>query len=100
MLEILHFMAAPFAACVVLVVIHSYLGLHILLRGVIFVDLALAQIAAFGSVLAVVVAHQEPGTPASYTFSLAATLIGAGIFSLTRMRRGKVPQEAGSEPME
>ena len=48
MREMLEFMAAPFAACVVLVGIHAYLGLHVLLRGVIFVDLALAQIAALG----------------------------------------------------
>lgn len=94
MLEILQFMAAPFAACVVLIAIHGYLGLHVLLREVIFVDLALAQIAALGSVVALVAAHQEPGSPASYAFSLGATLVGAAIFSLTRMRRGRVPQEA------
>lgn len=93
MLDILEFMAAPFAACVVLVGLHAYLGLHVLLRGIIFVDLALAQIAALGTVVALVLGH-EPGTPASLTFSLAATFVGAAIFSATRMRRGKVPQEA------
>ena len=45
-MDALEFMAAPFAACLVLVGIHAYLGLHVLLREVIFVDLALAQIAA------------------------------------------------------
>ncbi|MDH3744326.1 MAG: metal ABC transporter permease [Acidobacteriota bacterium] len=94
MLEILEFMAAPFAACVILVGIHAYLGLHVLLREVIFVDLALAQIAAFGSVVALVVAHQEPGTLAAYTFSLGATVVGAAIFASTRMRENRVPQEA------
>jgi len=93
MLDILQFMAAPFAACLVLVGIHAYMGLHILLRGVIFVDLALAQIAAFGTVVAVVAGH-EPGTAAAYAFSLGATIVGAAIFSLTRQRRGTVPQEA------
>jgi zinc/manganese transport system permease protein len=93
MLEILQFMAAPFAACLVLVGIHAYMGLHVLLRGVIFVDLALAQIAAFGTVVAVVSGH-EPGTTAAYAFSLGATIVGAAIFSLTRQRRGTVPQEA------
>jgi zinc/manganese transport system permease protein len=93
MIDILQFMAAPFAACLVLVGIHAYMGLHVLLRGVIFVDLALAQIAAFGTVVAVVSGH-EPGTPAAYAFSLGATIIGAAIFSLTRQRRGTVPQEA------
>jgi zinc/manganese transport system permease protein len=93
MLDILQFMAAPFAACLVLVGIHAYMGLHVLLRGVIFVDLALAQIAAFGTVVAVVSGH-EPGTAAAYAFSMGATVVGAAIFSLTRQRRGTVPQEA------
>lgn len=52
MLDMLVFMAAPFAACLILVGVHGYLGLHVLLRQVIFVDLALAQIAAFGAVVA------------------------------------------------
>ncbi|MCP4204583.1 MAG: metal ABC transporter permease [bacterium] len=93
-MEALEFMAAPFAACLVLVVIHAYLGLHVLLREVIFVDLALAQIAALGSVVALAVTGHPPGTPASYTFSLGFALVGAAIFSLTRMRHGRVPQEA------
>jgi zinc/manganese transport system permease protein len=93
MLEMLEFMAAPFAACVVLVGIHAYLGLHVLLRGVIFVDLALAQIAALGTVIALVSGH-PPGSYASITFALGATILGAAIFSITRMRSGKIPQEA------
>jgi zinc/manganese transport system permease protein len=93
MLEMLEFMAAPFAACVVLVGIHAYLGLHVLLRGVIFVDLALAQIAALGTVIALVAGH-PPGSFASITFSLGATILGAAIFSMTRMRSSKIPQEA------
>ena len=44
----LSLMAAPFAACVVLVGIHAYLGMHVIQRKVIFVDLALAQLAALG----------------------------------------------------
>lgn len=93
-MEALEFMAAPFLACIVLAVIHAYLGLHVLLRGVIFVDLALAQIAALGSVVALAVAGQAPGTTTSYVFSLGFALIGAAVFSLSRMRRGLVPQEA------
>ena len=93
MTDALLFMAAPFVACLVLVGIHAYMGLHILLRGVIFVDLALAQIAALGTVVAVVLGH-APGSPPAYAFSLGATVLGAAIFSLTRSRRGTVPQEA------
>ena len=93
MIEVLHFLAAPFAACLVLVAILGYFGLHVLLREVIFVDLALAQIAAMGAVVAFIFGH-EPGSKASFTFSLAAALVGAAIFSWSRMRQGKVPQEA------
>jgi zinc/manganese transport system permease protein len=46
--EALTFLAAPFAMCLILAGIHCYLGLHVLARGVIFVDLSLAQVAAFG----------------------------------------------------
>ncbi|MFL6195227.1 MAG: metal ABC transporter permease [Thermoanaerobaculia bacterium] len=95
MLEMFQFMAAPFAACLILVGIHGYLGLHVLRRQVIFVDLALAQIAGLGAVVALIRGH-EPGSPASFAYSLGATVFGAFIFSLTRSRNheGKVPQEA------
>jgi len=95
MLEMLQFMAAPFAACLILVGIHGYLGLHVLLRQVIFVDLALAQIAALGTVVAFLFGHQ-PGSAASFSYSLGAAICGALIFSFTRSRHHdrKVPQEA------
>jgi zinc/manganese transport system permease protein len=94
MLDLITFMAAPFAACLVLVAILGYFGLHVLLRQVIFVDLALAQIAALGTVIALLAGH-EPGTAASFVYSLAATVLGAGIFTITRPGRHEaVPQEA------
>ncbi len=93
MLDALTFLAAPFAACVVLVAILGYLGLHVLLRKVIFVDLALAQIAAMGSVVAFFFGH-EPGSATSFAFSLGAAVVGAAIFTFSRARREKVPQEA------
>jgi zinc/manganese transport system permease protein len=93
MLEILQFLAAPFAICMVLVAVLGYLGLHVLLRKVIFVDLALAQIAAMGAVVAFVFGH-EPGSLASFAYSLGAAILGAAIFTLSRARREKVPQEA------
>ncbi len=95
MLEMLAFMAAPFAACLILVGIHGYLGLHVLLRQVIFVDLALAQIAALGAVVAFVLGHPV-GSAASFAYSLGAAVLGALIFSFTRTRthESKVPQEA------
>jgi len=86
-------MALPFAECLVLVGIHSYLGLHVLRRQVIFVDLALAQIAALGTTIAFLF-HIDPLSKGAYVFSLAATILGAAVFSLTRFRREKIPQEA------
>ena len=93
MLDALSFLAAPFAACVILVAALGYLGLHVLLRQVIFVDLALAQIAALGAVVAFFFGH-EPGTLPSTLFSLAAATLGAAIFAASRTRRERVPQEA------
>ena len=90
--DILAFLAAPFLACVILVGIHGYLGLHVLRREVIFVDLALAQIAAFGAVVAFLFGHAL-GTPGAFAFSLGATVLGAAVFSWTRTH-GRVPQEA------
>ena len=93
MLDMLSFLAAPFAACVVLVGALGYLGLHVLLRKVIFVDLALAQIAALGAVVAFYFGH-EPGSLQSTLFSLTAAILGAAIFAGSRVRRERVPQEA------
>ena len=86
-------MALPFAECLVLVGIHSYLGLHVLRRQVIFVDLALAQIAALGTTIAFLF-HIDPLSKGAYVFSLLATFLGAAVFSLTRFRRERIPQEA------
>lgn len=83
MLEI---MLPAFAAAVILVGIHAYLGIHILARGVIFVDLALAQIAALGAITGVLLGF-ELHTAGSYFASLLATFIGAGVFSLTRGKK-------------
>ena len=89
----LRWMLPPLAMCLVLVGIHGYLGIHVLLRKVIFVDLALAQIAALGAVVAFLNGHQ-PGSPASFAYSLGAAVLGALIFSFTRTRETRVPQEA------
>ncbi|MFQ5537202.1 MAG: metal ABC transporter permease [Gemmatimonadota bacterium] len=83
----------PFAAAMAILLIHVYFGLHIIQREVIFVDLALAQIAALGSTVAFLVGAQH-GSLEAYGFSLAFTLVGALIFSLSRMEDSPVPQEA------
>ncbi len=83
----------PLLACLILTGMHAWLGIHILSRGVIFVDLALAQIAALGAMTGILFGI-EPGTPLSYVFALGFTLVGALVFSLTRFEKSKIPQEA------
>lgn len=83
----------PFIACLVLTGIHTYLGLHVVSRGVIFVDLALAQIAALGATFAFLLGYDPKGTQ-GYLYSLLFTFVGAAIFSISRLRDQRVPQEA------
>lgn len=90
----LELMLPPFVACMVLVAIHSYLGLHIIAREVIFVDLSLAQMAALGTVVALLVGV-APDSRTAYFFALGFTAVGAALFALTRTSgKGRVPQEA------
>ncbi|MBZ5654779.1 MAG: metal ABC transporter permease [Acidobacteriia bacterium] len=92
-MEILPFLFWPFVASLILTGIHAYLGVHVVERGVIFVDLALAQIAALGATIAILLGVSPHGRGA-YFLSLAFTFLGAGIFSVARTRRGHIPQEA------
>ncbi|HZD05806.1 MAG TPA: metal ABC transporter permease, partial [Longimicrobiales bacterium] len=73
--------------------LHAYLGLHILAREIIFVDLAFAQIAALGTTFGLLFGV-EVGTPLSVLGALGFTLVGALLFSFTRMEDSPVPQEA------
>ena len=88
-------MIPPFVACMVLVAMLSYLGLHVIAREVIFVDLSLAQMAALGGLTALLV-HVAPDSGTAYLFALLATALGAFVFALTRTSgaKGRVPQEA------
>jgi zinc/manganese transport system permease protein len=95
-MTILSFLAAPFVASLVIAGIHAYLGVHVVERGVIFVDLSLAQIAAFGSTIAILLPWfgGDPHGPAVYWISLLFTFIGAAIFSTIRSSHARIPQEA------
>ena len=94
--QVLEFLAAPFAASLILTGIHSYLGLHVVERGVIFVDLSLAQIAALGGTIALLMPMSggDPHAPAVYWVSLLFTFAGAAVFALVRGRQARIPQEA------
>jgi zinc/manganese transport system permease protein len=92
-MEILSFLLAPFLASLILTGIHAYLGVHVVERGVIFVDLALAQIAALGATIAVLIGMDPHGQEA-YWLSLGFTFVGAAIFTFARTRRSHIPLEA------
>jgi zinc/manganese transport system permease protein len=89
----LSFLLPPFVASLILTGIHAYLGVHVVERGVIFVDLSLAQIAALGTTIAVLYGI-EPHGDAAYVVSLAFTFLGAAVFSTIRGHRARIPQEA------
>jgi zinc/manganese transport system permease protein len=91
---ILEFLVLPFLTGLVLTGIHAYLGVHVVERGVIFVDLSLAQIAALGTTVAFLAGY-DLHSGVSYFWSLGFTIVGAAIFSLTRVHREtRIPQEA------
>ena len=89
----LQILLPAFLACLVLTGIHAYLGLHVLAREVIFIDIALAQIAAFGAAVASLYGL-ETHSRGSYAWSLGFTLVGAVIFAATRGVKHKIPIEA------
>ncbi len=93
MIEVLAVLWPPFLVAVCLVGIHTYFGMQVLARRVIFVDLALAQIAAFGATVAFMLGHPAQ-SPAAYAYSLAFTLLAAVLLALTRGWDARVPQEA------
>jgi zinc/manganese transport system permease protein len=91
----LKWMLIPFLACLVLSINHVYLGIHVIARKVIFVDLALAQIAALGATYALTLGYDPYGDSLKVSlFSLAFTFAGATAFAIARMRKERVPQEA------
>jgi zinc/manganese transport system permease protein len=93
MAELLSLMKWPLIASLILPWLLVYLGLHIVRRGVIFVDLALAQTAAFGTCMAMVFGYDVHDWQ-SYAFSLGFTFVGAVLLTFTRSKNQRVPQEA------
>ena len=94
--DVLQFLLPAFVASLVIAGIHAYLGVHVVERGVIFVDLSLAQIAALGAAIAILLPFTggDPHAPFVYWISLAFTFIGAAIFATIRVRHARIPQEA------
>ena len=87
------FLAPPIVACIILAGILSYYGNHILSRGIIFIDIAVAQIAALGTMIGILLGFAESSVNAqlvSYSF----TIIILAVFSFMRVRKQVLPQEA------
>jgi zinc/manganese transport system permease protein len=93
MIEPLIFLLPAFLVAVCLVGIHVYFGIQVLARQVIFVDLALAQVAALGATVAFMLGHSAQ-SPATYGYSLGFTLLAAVLLAFTRAWGTRVPQEA------
>ena len=95
-MTMLTFLAAPFVASLVIAGIHAYLGVHVVERGVIFVDLSLAQFAAFGAAIGLLLPFTggDPHSTSVSWISLGFTLVGAVLFSTIRGQRSRIPQEA------
>ena len=112
----------PFMACMVIAALHCYMGLHVIRRGVIFVDLSLAQVAALGGAVAVLIGpelpnwfpsffedpaaahghvhaadivdeHEHGGGALGYALSLVFAFLGAALFSVGRFKDNRVPHE-------
>lgn len=93
-MSIFQLLLPAFVASLILTGIHAYLGVHVVERGVIFVDLSLAQIAALGSTVAYLLGNDLHSTTA-YLYSLGFTFLGAAIFAFSRVhRKTRIPQEA------
>lgn len=91
--EFLSVMGPALVASLLLTAIYVYFGIHIVQRGVIFVDLSLAQVAAMGTTFAFLLGYPLEGVEA-YLFSLAFAFLGSVVFTLTRAKEETVPQEA------
>src|SRR5437588_8162761 len=83
----------PIVACILLPWLLVYLGLHVVQRGIIFIDIAMAQMASLGICLAVLL-HLDLESWTTFSIALAFTLVGAAVFSVTGKRASQIPQEA------
>lgn len=94
MTEVISLQGLPFLACAAMLAILSHIGIHVLKREVIFIDIALAQIAAVGAIAAHVLFHMHEGSIYAHGLSLAATLVAAAFFAVVRRRVAEIPLEA------
>ncbi len=94
LMDVIIFFLPPFVACVALVGIHAYLGIHVIEREIIFIDIALAQIAAVGATMAHIFWGAEENSWLVYLFSLGFTILAALFFTKVKKRVKQISQEA------
>lgn len=94
MSDLIEMLALPFLACLLMGSLLSYLGIHVLKREVIFIDIAVAQVAAIGALAAHLLFHVEEDSLVSYLVSLACVLGIAGFYSQARHRVSEISVEA------
>lgn len=92
--ELVHILGLPFLACLIMGSILGYLGIHVLKREVIFIDIALAQIAAVGSIAAHLIFEAHADSMLGYACSLGCVLLAAGFYSVVRRRVVQISLEA------
>jgi zinc/manganese transport system permease protein len=91
--EIVQFFSVQIALIAIVLILHTYIGLHIIRRTLVFSDLVLDQLAAFGALVAIGLGI-EYGTLPSYLSSMAAVLIGAMLLALIKPKSKPIPREA------
>ncbi len=93
MSETARFFATQISLLAIVLVLHTYIGLHVVRRALIFSDLVLDQLAALGALVGIALAVQY-GTAGSYLLSMAAVLIGAFALAVCKPRSKAIPREA------
>jgi len=94
MLPIIQILGLPLLACILMSAILGYLGIHVLKREVIFIDIALAQIAAVGSIAAHLVFEVHGDSTVAYICALGCVLLSAAFYAVIRNRITQISLEA------
>jgi zinc/manganese transport system permease protein len=93
-MELIQVLGIPFLVCLEMIAILGYLGIHVLKREIIFIDIALAQIAAVGAIGAEIAFEAHGHTALGYACALGATFAAAAFYSMVRRRVVEIPLEA------
>ncbi len=94
MTELITMLGFPFLGCLAIVAIVGYMGLHVLKREVVFIDIALAQMAAVGVIVPHLLFHAHHDSPLTFIFPLVFTTAAAAFYAFARSRVVQIPLEA------